>query len=148
MRVDSTVTEFPGFVILPAFLTFPQCRAFEDAFFGDLNELEHSNGNKVFVSVNDEKLLPVLFLVVQEWHLEKIPEQPSIETFPSTPRGPSHELIFLLSRAIYELWKGEEVPNVSGQPRTTTPKLPRTKKANSHQRPTTISNSAISTVSE
>lgn len=112
MRVDVDVKPFKGHVILPEFLNILQVRRFEDAYFGLLSEIEQDGDRRVFYSVLDEKMLPVLLGLVLEWHIEGVPEKPTIENFPQTPRGPAHDLLNRISSAVYEIWRGEvEVPN-------------------------------------
>ena len=111
MRAESPVEKFSGYVILPDFLNILQVRAFEDAYFGDPNELNRK-GKKVFLSVSDEKMLPVILSIVQEWHIEGQPEKPTIETFVMSPVSDGHEFVRWLGGLLYNLWKGEtEVPN-------------------------------------
>ena len=111
MRVDSEIKKFSGHVVLPDFMNILQVRAFEDAYFGDVNEAKE-DGKRVFLSVSDEKMLAFLLGFVSEWHLENVPEKPTQETFPQTPRGKAHELIKKLSAKCLELYAGEiEVPN-------------------------------------
>lgn len=90
-----------------------QVRAFEDAFFGDLDEVSKTQKDaRVFLSVSDERLLPFLLGFVTEWHIKNVPEKPTLETFPQTPRRPAHDLIVAISQGAYEIWRGEaEVPN-------------------------------------
>lgn len=107
---------FSGFVVLPDYMNIRQVRQFEDAFFGDIDKLqkqaEEEEERRIFLSVNDEKMLPVLLDFIQEWHLRGIPEKPELETFPQTPRAQAHALVSELSQTLYGIWKGEiEIPN-------------------------------------
>ena len=111
MRVDSDVKNFSGHVILPDFMNILQVRAFEDAYFGDVNEAKKDN-ERIFFSVSDEKMLTFLLGFVSEWNIENIPEKPTRETFPQTPRKKAHEFIKNLTAKCFELYVGEiEVPN-------------------------------------
>lgn len=111
MKRESPVERYPGHVILPEFLNVLQVRMFEDAYFGDPNDREEKE-KKVYVSVSDEKMLPVLFKTVSEWHLENIPENPTIETFPMTPAKDGHALVMWLSGEVYKMYAGEtDIPN-------------------------------------
>ena len=88
-----------------------QVRAFEDAYFGDPNEIPRE-GEKAYISVSDERMLPLLIDLVQEWHLEGVPDEPTIETIPMTPAKAGHELVSWLSGELFKLYTGEtEVPN-------------------------------------
>lgn len=112
---QSPVKRFPGHIVLPDFLNIRQVRMFQDAFYGDPNELQASDqepDKKVFVSINDERLLPVLLELVQEWHIKKVPEKPTVETFPATPVLACHELIQWVTLELYRLYLGEvDIPN-------------------------------------
>lgn len=111
MKIDSPVKRFPGHVILPDFLNIRQVRAFEDAL-PDLNEAQADENKRVWFSVADEKRLPVLFMVVSEWHIEGVPEHPTLDTFPMTPLKDAHSLIEWIFAAVRDLWLGETtVPN-------------------------------------
>lgn len=105
-RRESPVEQFPGHIILPDFLNVRQVRVFEDAYFGDPNEAKQK-GKRVFISVEDERILPVILDIVQEWHLENMPEKPTIETFPMTPVSVGHALISWISKELYKLYVGE-----------------------------------------
>ena len=104
---ESPIEEFSGHIVLPEFLNVRQVRAFEDAYFGDPNE-HKKEGNRVYISVEDERMMPVILDVVKEWHLEGIPEKPSIETIPMTPATTGHALISWLSGELYKMYTGEK----------------------------------------
>lgn len=111
---ESPVKRFSGHVVLPDYLNIRQVRLFQDAFFGDPNEAtaQADDNRKVYLSVNDEKVLPVLLQIVLEWRLKGVPEQPTVETFPGTPPKASHEVIDWLTREVLKLYQGEtEIPN-------------------------------------
>lgn len=111
MKIDSPVKRFPGHVILPDFLNVRQVRTFEDAYFGDPNEAAEE-GKKVYISVSDEKMLPVILEIVNEWHLEGVPEKPSVDTIPMTPAKDGHALVMWLSGELYKMYVGEtDIPN-------------------------------------
>lgn len=110
MKSDSPVEHFPGYVELPEFLNILQLRKFQDAFFGDLNQIIERD-KKVFLSVSDEKMLPVIFDIVKEWHIKGVPEKPTISTFPATPVTAAHELIVWLTNEVYKIYDGELPPN-------------------------------------
>ena len=111
MRVNVNSGKFVGHCELPDFLTLTQCRAFEDAYFGDPDKLNEDGSKKVWLSVNDEKMLPVLISIVKEWHIDNIPETPTPETFPGSPRKHSSQIISQLASAVLKLWNGEDIPN-------------------------------------
>jgi len=105
MKKESPVKKFPGHVILPEFLTLPQVRLFEDAL--DLDDLETKANGKVWMSVIAEKRLPVIFACVDEWHIEGVPENPELDTFPMTPIVPAGQLVDWLFSEINKVWIGE-----------------------------------------
>jgi len=110
-KCESPVKEFSGYVILPDFLNVRQVRAFEDAYFGDPNEITQE-GRRAFISVGDEKVLPVLLDIVREWHIEGLPEKPTLEEIPMTPAEAGHNLVKWLSGELYRMYTGEkQVPN-------------------------------------
>lgn len=113
VKIVSDVKGFQGYVITPDYMNIQQVRAFEDAFFGDLAKLsEEEKDRRVFVSVSDERLIPFLLDFVTEWHIKNVPEEPTLENFPQTPRRDAHALISEISQGIFEMWRGEvEVPN-------------------------------------
>ena len=111
MKCQSPVKKFPGYVVLPDFLNVFQVRAFEDAYFGDPNEAARE-GEKVYISVSDEKMLPIFVELIKEWHIDGIPENPTVQEVPMTPAKAGHELVAWLSGELFKLYVGEtEVPN-------------------------------------
>ena len=110
MKIESPVKKFTGSVTLPDYLNIGQVRAFEDAYFGDPNKVI-TEGERAFVSVSDEKMLPVILDIVLEWNLKGQPEQPTLETLVMTPQKVGHEMVSWISGELYKLWRGEEVPN-------------------------------------
>ena len=111
MKLESKLEKFPGYVILPDFMNIRQVRQFEDAYFGDLNELTKAPEARVFVSVSDERILPFILDFVKEWHIDGLPDKPKLEDIPMTPIHVSHEFIQWIASALFTMWKGEEVPN-------------------------------------
>lgn len=108
---ESPIAEYPGHVILPDFLNVYQVRSFEDAYFGDPNKVV-KDGERAYISVSDEKMLPVLIEIVKEWHIENIPEKPGVEEIPMTPAEKGHEFVKWLSGELYKMYTGEaQVPN-------------------------------------
>lgn len=111
MKLEITNEKFNGHVVLPDFLNILQVRAFEDSM-GDLNEQASlDEDKKVWISIGDEKRLPVVLSIVKEWHVEGVGENPTLETFPMTPLLQAHALITEIYTGIYRLWLGEQVPN-------------------------------------
>ena len=110
MKIEIKTKKYNGHIILPEYLNIIQVRAFEESF-GNLNEVQTEEGGRVWLSITDEKRLPVLFGIVKEWHIDGIPEQPTLETFPMTPISEAHDVIEQIYSAVMKLWMGEQVPN-------------------------------------
>lgn len=113
-RHESPVEKFPGHIILPEFLTLPQVMAFEAAL-GSIDAIVttaiENKQERVWFTPGDTDRLKVVLLVVKEWHILGVPEQPSLETFPFSPRKASHDLLTWVFRLVRDLWAGESVPN-------------------------------------
>jgi len=108
-KIISPVEKFPGFVVLPEFMTLPQVIAFEDAI-KQAEELKE--GGTVRRSRLDQINLPVIFAIVKEWHVDGVPETPDTESMPLTPRVASATLIAWIWGEITRLYIGEiEIPN-------------------------------------
>jgi hypothetical protein len=109
MKHDSKVKRFPGHIILPEYLNIGQVRLFEKSL-GDPDEKDSEN-KSVWKGVTIEKRLPVVLDIVTEWHLEGVPEKPTIETFPASPVSEANDLVSWIYMLIRDLWVGEQVPN-------------------------------------
>lgn len=105
MVITSTAKRFPGTVVLPDALTFPQLIAAQDAFEA---AREYQDGN---VSRWQRALLPGVLACVSEWHIEGVPESPTAENFPATPRKDVSVLFGAILAGILTLVQGEnELP--------------------------------------
>lgn len=127
--VTSTIAAYPGVVIFHEPLFFEQVAAFEDAQdaavevepsqfwtkIAEARDMKDEKGEVVklsWTSRSDRAFLPALLKCVKEWHIEGIPEQPTLETFPFTPRGSIHDLIEWLVTELRKIVDGEKsVPN-------------------------------------
>ena len=114
MRIESPVKRFPGYVILPEYLTVPQVRAITTAL-GD--PIKTDEGDKyqalTFAVKTDEIRLPAVIACISEWHLAGIPEHPALDNFPMSPMSSVHKLLDVLLAEIIKLWQGEDdLPNV------------------------------------
>ncbi len=91
-------------------LTIPQAEEIERALsIDESNPVEE--GQRVWLTVNDKKMLPAVFACVEAWDLSGI-EDVTFETFPASPRGASHKLIDWIFKEILSVYFGEaEVPN-------------------------------------
>lgn len=110
MKSNSPVEKFPGYIVLPDYLILPQVRTFENALSG----LENIPQNDGFIrfGVLDEHRLPVVLECVQEWHIEGVPENPTVDTFPLTPKRAASDLLKWAFEEVSKVYIGEiEVPN-------------------------------------
>lgn len=106
--VQSPVSRFPGSVTLADPLTLPQVIALEDAF--DQQEAQQQAGQR-YRSRLFQPYVPVICSVVVEWNLENFPKTVTPETFPSSPRGATADLIEWLALEIANQYSGEtQVP--------------------------------------
>jgi len=108
--IKSPVKEFPGSVELPDYLTFPQALVYEQsiidtqALFGNGEEPE-----KVSQVRYDAEMIKAVCACVEEWNLDNF-GQLAPDTFPSTPRKASKELVAWLYEEITYLFS-PDVPN-------------------------------------
>jgi len=111
--ITSPVKRFPGTVALPDHFTLPQVVDYETA--GEkLIETVSSipEGGRIAFTKTDEIKLPAILGIVSEWHIEGVPETPTIESFPLTPRHDAHNLVDWLMGEITRVYTGEiEIPN-------------------------------------
>jgi hypothetical protein len=106
--ISSPVKAFPGEIVLPDYLTLPQCLAFEAAN-RDCAELREKSAKLPSRTELDAINLPMIWGIVQEWRIQRIT---TLEAFPFTPRIESAELIAWLMNEIAGMYIGEvEIPN-------------------------------------
>ncbi len=105
MKKESPIEKFPGYVILPEWWDTSQVRAFEDAYFGNINVSEDEN-NLVFKSVAVDRLVPFILEIVEEWHIDNVVKEPSKkEDIP-------HLVNDWLKKELHKIWQSEtQVPN-------------------------------------
>lgn len=104
--ITSPVKRYPGTVTLSDPLTFPQAFAFEDALEAVKEARETGSPARIRFA-----LLPGIIACVEEWHLDGFPSKPTLDTFPSTPRKSSAEIIDWLVGEISALYReADEVP--------------------------------------
>lgn len=73
---------------------------------------ESAKDGRVWLSVVDANQLPAILGCVENWELENIPEKPTLETFPASPRAETHKLIDWLFHELLTVYFGEAtVPN-------------------------------------
>jgi hypothetical protein len=114
--ITSPVKEFPGSVELPDYLTFPQALAYEESIrntqvlFDEAGEnLEEGEEAKVSQIRYDSEMLVAVCGCVEKWNLDNL-GQLAPDTFPSTPRVASAELVAWLYEEITKMFR-PEVPN-------------------------------------
>ena len=99
--IKSPVDHFAGEVTLSDPLTFPQVFAIEDV----LNASKEL-GEDTTVARYHHSVLPGILVCVEKWDLKGggFPKDPTVDTFPATPREESSELIAWLMNEIVELY--------------------------------------------
>lgn len=113
--IKSPSTIWTGSVHFADPLTMPQVHEIEKAMDltspEELKQFADDNG-KVKKLVVDERQLPAILACVEKWEIESFPATVTLETFPATPRGQSHEFIRWLFSEIYKIYIGEiAIPN-------------------------------------
>lgn len=114
--IKSKIEAFPGSVELPDYLTFPQALAVEESMFETqalFDEAGEGSGSEGDVTVSqlryDASMMKAVCICVEKWDLEGF-GQLSIDTFPSTPREASKELVAWLYEEIVVMFN-PEIPN-------------------------------------
>lgn len=116
----SAIRDFPGEIVLPDSLILPQVLAWNDMLIErdliaqgiDREKTRTLSQNRKLIGQLDSVYLPRVFDVVLEWKIKNIPEKPTLETFPMTPRLPSTQFIAWIVGEIQRLYDGEiEIPN-------------------------------------
>lgn len=102
--ITSPVDAWPGTVTLASPLTFPQRFAIEDALTvaRSLGEASEARFNYA--------LLPGILACVERWELGNFPAEPTVDTWPATPRSASAQLIAWLITEIVKLYEATEPP--------------------------------------
>ena len=100
--IQSPVKHFSGTVTLAEPLNMVQVLAWERAMRGR-RELP----DPVYVSDVNALYLPALLVCVESWGLEKVPQLPTVDTFPFSPRLASAELFAWLVTEVTRVYAGE-----------------------------------------
>ena len=100
--VISPSSRWPGKVTLSSPMTLPQAIAWERA----IRDVQELNKDVTITEVN-YALLPAICGCVEKWELEGV-GNPTLDTFPATPRKESVELITWLTNEISRIYIGEE----------------------------------------
>jgi len=70
-----------------------------------------TDGDRVWLSLIDEKKLPAVFACVEKWDIENILEGVTLETFPASPRAASHKIVDFIFNEIFKIYIGDaDVP--------------------------------------
>ena len=119
--ITSPVKHFGGTVVISDPLTMPQvvrideCLISRRRYFDEVEtdgERGYTLKPDVFWSSPDTTALDAILLCVEEFHLERMPEKVSAETFPGSPRVASKRLIDWLLGEILIVYNGEaDIPN-------------------------------------
>ena len=107
--IKSPVKAFPGSVELPDYLTFPQALAYEQSIIDTQSLFEEGEDKIVSQLRYDSEMIKAVCACVEEWNLDNF-GQLAPDTFPSTPRKASKELVAWLYEEITYLFT-PEVPN-------------------------------------
>jgi hypothetical protein len=73
--------------------------AFQDAL-SEVRKLRENEGDNLSVQKLHFALLPSLIACVEEWHIENMPDEVTVDNFPATPTLQSGELIAWLQEEI------------------------------------------------
>lgn len=129
--ITSTITGFTGTVVLKQPLHLDDVFAIEDAldksaidepsvFWTKTNEMlkrldeEGKPIKVVWSSRQDSNFLTAILKCSERFTIDGMPEKPTLETFPMTPRGKAGEFIRLLWDELQKIYSGEiEIPNES-----------------------------------
>lgn len=111
MRHDTPayIKAWPGYVVLPDALNFPQLNIWQDAVDEIAAQQDGLTWNDAAANPRTaQPIVKALCQIVQEWHLEKLPERVSVESFPATPRVQSTLLVVWLATRLAALFEGAE----------------------------------------
>ena len=113
--IASTIAAFAGEVVIPSRLTMPQVMAWEAATNEQaefIQKLTEEKRERFTFSEIDRIFTPILCELVEEWHIEGVPDKPTPDTFPGSPRLASHQLIEWIGGEIRKVYIGEiDIPN-------------------------------------
>lgn len=99
--LTSPVKRFSGTVELSDPLTFPQYLAWIRAVEAAAEKREKITAITVgYDDIVTELMLPAILQCIEAWHISGIPENPTVDTFPATPRVSAGRLIAWLASEI------------------------------------------------
>lgn len=103
MIITSTSKRWPGCVTFRDYLTYPAFIEARDHFALAVAFKE----TKPKPAEWERSVLPGIFVCVQEWHLENMPEPLTPDSFPATPRKEVSVLVSMLLSAATAIINGE-----------------------------------------
>ncbi len=99
--LTSPVKRFSGTVELSDPLTFPQYMAWSKAVQAASEQRDKLTAITVgYDDIVTEVMLPAILQCIEAWHIAGVPEKPTVETFPATPRMSAGRLIAWLAGEI------------------------------------------------
>lgn len=99
--LTSPVKRFSGTVELSDPLTFPQYMAWSKAVEAAVVMREKVTVATIgYDDIVTEVMLPAILACVEAWHIAGVPDKPTVETFPATPRMSAGRLIAWLAGEI------------------------------------------------
>lgn len=121
MRHDTPqyIKRWPGYVVLPDALNYSQLLIWQDA----IDAMIEANGDEPLTwdaaAANPrtaQHIVTALCALVNEWHLDGLPERITADLFPATPRVQSVLLIAWLCGVVASLYAGEDdTPEKKGE---------------------------------
>jgi hypothetical protein len=134
---------FTGSVTFSDPLSLEQEAAIERANFHLGRALENIDGAEDGAAIRTLTILPGILECVEKWNLSKIPEEPTVQTWPTRPRNAVVSLVSWLFTEIGKIYtdsQDEEIPNAPAPQPTPTPAATDLSQENS-------TSSSVSTVS-
>lgn len=115
---------FGGSVTFSDPLSLEQEAAIERANYHLMRVMKNINGEEDGAAIRALAVLPGILACVEKWSLSRIPENPTVQTWPTRPRAAVASLtswLFSEVGKIYTDSQDEEIPNASVPQRMPTP---------------------------
>ena len=100
MQKETEIKRWSGSITLPDYLSWPQLMKWDGVLRATDKYREGDKIKSEYVMQFFNDLLPCILDVVQEWHIEGLPERPTVDTFPGSP-----ELVAFLAEQLVELYR-------------------------------------------
>ena len=107
MQKESKDPRWPGYVVLPSYMSFPMLGQWEKG----MADAKMAGEGDVTSEFFHKLLKPVLF-IVKEWHIEGLPDKVDEDTFPA-----SHKFIGWLIDEVSDLYTRTNEPDPLEQER-------------------------------